>query len=451
MALAPHNLEEFDADLPAVEPPPPPVEGTLSRTQKAARLVMKFVFGQGAAQGLAVLANIFLIHKLSIEAYAQYGLATGFQTVFLVLMDLGFATTIVPMIGDRREDAALVGRYVRSARHIRMKLFWLLSPAAAVAFWVIMRKHHWSPQVQILLLASVLLSLYSAGKVSYFSAPLFVFGRLKEYYFPQVITGSGRLILYFFLSAAKGLNAWIAAGLGALNITINGLLIEKNSKKYFEWPEHESPETERELIRYILPASPAMIFAAFQTQISLFLVSLLGGTTGYIAEVAALNRIGQLSTVLITFFNIIVEPYFARTSRNRLLKVFLTFLTLMALGCIPFVLLAYFWPQAYVWVLGEKYSDLTSVMGPYILSLCIATTASLMWVMNRSRKWVFWSGSILEVLLLLGVQGIYLWRYGVRNTQQAVNFGLASSFCYLIAHGYVAIYGFRQNRRSSVS
>ncbi len=193
------------------------------------RTLTGFLLGQGAAQGVAVLAGLFLVRRLSIEAYAQFGLASGFQALFSTLMDLGFASTIIPMVGERRDDRSLVGRYVRSAKHLRDLAFWILAPVTTVAFFAIMYKQHWSLVVQVLLLGSVLVALYSGGKVSYFSAPLFLFGRLREYYMPQVVSGAGRLAAYIVLGVTGGLNAWTAAGLNALNIAVNGSWLEKKA------------------------------------------------------------------------------------------------------------------------------------------------------------------------------------------------------------------------------
>lgn len=444
MVIPPHDDENSSRNPVLVEFATTKDRSRLKRVRKAGQIATRFFFGQGATQGVSLLANVFLIHTLSIEAYAQFGIAIGFQSVFSILMDLGFGSTIIPMVGENRNDAALIGRYVRSARHLRTRLFWILSPIATIAFLTIIHKHHWSLNVQVLLLASVLLSLYSSGKVSYFSAPLFIFGRLKEYYFPQVITGTGRLLAYLILSGLNGLNAAVAAGLNAINITINGNLIHKNSTKYFEWPDQENDAVDRELLRYILPASPAIIFSAFQSQISLFLVSIFGGTL-YIAQVAVLSRIGQLFTVLLTFFTIVVEPYVARVDRRELGRTFFGFVLLTSIACVPLVWVSFFWPKVYLWLVGTKYKELESIMGVYILSLCLNCIANLMWIMNRARKWVFWSGSILEVLLLLGVQGAFLAFLGVSTTRGAVFLGLASSFCYLIAHGYVTLRGFIQD------
>ena len=67
----------------------------------------------------------------------------------------------------------------------------------------------------------------------------------------------------------------------------------------------------KEIRRYILPASPAVILGAFHGQIALLLISIFGNTVS-IAEVAALGRLGLLFNVLMTFNVVIVEPYIAR-------------------------------------------------------------------------------------------------------------------------------------------
>ena len=50
--------------------------------------------------------------------------------------------------------------------------------------------------------------------------------------------------------------------------------------------------------------------------------------------------------------------------------------------------------------------------------------------------------------LLLVVQIGFVVAFGVRNTRSAVMFNFASSFCYVAAHSYVAIYGFLKGQRN---
>ena len=446
MTTPPQELEEFDRELQPPELIAGMEAGLLYRGRRILSILSQFIVGQGAAQGINLAANLFLIHRLSLEAYAQFGLALGFQNTFSVLMDLGLASTIVPLVADRRNDKELIGRYVRSANRLRNRTFAVIAPCASLLFLGITHRHHWNLMVELLLLGSVLVSLYSAGTMAYFAAPLFIFRQLKDYYLPQAMYGGVRLMAYVVLAFTVGLNAWTAAGLNALYQVGTSRSIRSKSKRYFTWPSHDSPGTDREVLRYIVPASPAIIFSAFQTQISLFLVSIFGGTV-FIAEVAALSRIGQLFVLMLTMCTILVEPYMARLSQQRLLRNYLGFILLTATACLPLVWIAFRWPGVYLWVIGAKYEGVRLLLGWYILSASMNLVSGVVWVMNRARKWVFWSGSILEVVLVLGVQIAFLALYGVRTTREAVFFNLAASFCYIVAHGYVAIVGFIKGRR----
>ncbi|MBE7158189.1 MAG: hypothetical protein INR62_07105 [Rhodospirillales bacterium] len=437
------HIEEFPIE-PGTELP-----GKLwiGRGRRIVHLVTGFAIGQGAAQALMLLAGIFLVRHLSTESYAQLGIAIGFQTMFTTLMDLGIAATVVPLVGDRRDDRALVGRYVRAAKHLRDRSFYVLAPVAAVGFFALVHRHHWPMALQLTLLLSTLVTLYSSGKVSYFSAVLFLHGRLRSYYALQVLTGALRLGSYAVLAFAGWLNAWVAAAIAAAAILFTAEQYGEKARRLMDWPQHDDPATDREVFRYILPAAPAMIFAAFQAQLTLFLISIFGGKTAYIAQVAALGRIGQVFTVLTTFNLIVVEPFVARLNRQRLLSTYLLFTGVACAALSPVVYAAFRWPGAFLWLIGPKYSDLHGVLGWVILAATINYLASLLWLMNRGRKWLFWSGSLVEIGLLMTVQLALIIMVGVRTTYDAVMLTLAASVCMLLAHLYVAVLGFSGKER----
>ena len=293
-----------------------------TRIRRLLGLLASFFLGQGALQGVSVLIGLFLVRSLSVRAYAQFGLALGFQATAATLMDLGFASTVVPLVGERISDRALVGKYVRAAKSLRDRAFLILSPAVAVAFLVITHKQRWGWPTQLGLLLSVLLALFSSSTASYYSVPLFVYRRLRDYYFLQTASSGCRLLLYLLFNAIGALNSVTAAGCAALNATVNGFLLKRNGGTLIEWPERDDPAIRKEIVRYILPASPAILLGAFHGQIALFLISIFGNTAN-IAQVAALGRLAQLFSLLMTFNVVVVEPYIARLQRPRLLFTYL--------------------------------------------------------------------------------------------------------------------------------
>ena len=412
-------------------------------------MLTTFFLGQAALQAVSVLIGLFLVHSLSVTAYAQFGLALGFQATASILMDLGFASTIIPLVGERTSDRALVGKYVRGAKSLRDRAFLVFSPVVAVTFLAITHKQGWGWPIQLGLLASVLLALYSSSAASYYSVPLFLYRRLREFYALQTASAAGRLLLYLVLNVVGALNSVTAAGLSALNATINGTLLKQKGSRWIDWPEQDDPAVRKEIIRYILPALPAILLGAFHGQIALFLISIFGSTIN-IAQVAALGRFSQIFYLLMTFNTVIVEPYVARLPKSKLLTTYIKLIIAACLGGAALVVFTFSFPGLFLWVIGPRYEQLRSLIGWVVLTACINYVAGLIWIMNRSRKWLFWRGSIAEIALLAVVQIGYLLIFGVRTTKAAVLFNFASSFCYVVAHSYVAIHGFTKGARGQI-
>ena len=194
------------------------------------------------------------------------------------------------------------------------------------------------------------------------------------------------------------LNAWTAAGLSALNITLDGFVLKHKSRQSIDWPETDDPAIKKEVWQYILPATPAIILGAFHGQIALFLVGIFGNTVT-IGQVAALSRFALLFNVMMTFNMVIVEPYVARLPRGRLLGTYFKLIAIALVGCAVVTLIAFGAPGIFLWLLGPQYQGLRSLIGWVFLTACINYTAGLIWIMNRSRRWLFLRGTIAEISL----------------------------------------------------
>jgi len=431
----------------------PANEGNLlnsPRFRRAARAIAAFFLGQGAIQLIGILVGLYLIRHLDIQAYAQFGLAFAFQGTAGTLMDLGYTSTIIPLVGERTGDPRVVGLYVAAARRLRNLSFAVLSPIAAALFLLLMRKHHWPLSVDLLLLLPVLLTLYSAGRVAYSTAPFFMHREMRTYYVPQVISGLGRLAGYWVLSLLGALNSWTAAAGNAFSIMANGVFLSRRSEKLLTWPDKHDPavkQASREILRYVAPAAPAIVFAAFQTQIATFLAGLFG-QTAEIAQVAALGKLSQLFAAVGSFNIAIIEPYMSRLPHAKVASRYARLVAIAVLLVALVVTAAFLFPLPFIWLLGRQYRDLAHLVGWVMLSSCVYYIAGLLWIINRSRKWIFWRSTAVEVVLMLTVQVTFILIRGVRTTADLVYFSVAGSFAALANHLYTTIYGFRHGPRA---
>ncbi len=410
----------------------------------AARVLATFLAGHGTVQILNVATGIFVLRSLSIEDYAQYSLAFAFQTTAISLTNLGLTDSIVPLVGNRADDPTVVGRYIRAAQALRNTLFLLVSPCVVLAFFVVVRNQGWSTFSQLIMLAPVMASLYLSVSVAGWSTPLLLKRRLVDFYLGQTIPALGRLASYVGARLLGHLSVAFALSMSAASILANGLIVKVKSRNLVQLPLQADSAAKAEVLRCMLPMMPSAIFTAFQPQVALFLVSIFGHTV-QIAQIAALSRVAQLFLVFSTFNSVVIEPYVARVSAARLPAVYARILGSAALIGAVLTLLSFRFPELLTWILGAKYQDLDAVIGWVVLASAVSSTANVMWVMNRGRRWLFWRGSLIEISCLLLFQSLYVIFIGVRTTSAAAIFMLTASCAHFVAHAYIAWYGFSRH------
>jgi O-antigen/teichoic acid export membrane protein len=294
------------------------------------------------------------------------------------------------------------------------------------------------------LLVSILLSLYFSVSVSCYSAPLLLHRRLFDFYLGQTAAAAVRLGAYITLSATALLGPGTASLISGGSVLINGAIALRKSSLLMEMPKRADKATNKEVLKYVLPAAPACLFAAFQPQLSLFLVGVFGQTL-QIAEVAALTKISQIFLIINTFNAVVIEPYVAKIRADQLASTYVRLIGSAIAFTALLSIVSLLFPSAITAITGSKYQQLSRVVPLTVLSSCVNAVANLIWIMNRSRRWQFWRGSALEIGLLVCCQTIFIVTLGVRTTRDAAMFSLATSITILAVHTYIMIYGFQKS------
>ncbi len=75
-----------------------------SRFKRWLPLILGFLAGQTSVQLLNLMTGFFLLRWLSVEQYAQYSVALGFQSTLSMPIYLGFSGSITALVGERSSD-----------------------------------------------------------------------------------------------------------------------------------------------------------------------------------------------------------------------------------------------------------------------------------------------------------------------------------------------------------
>ena len=417
-----------------------------SRHQRWAKLISQFLSGQIIIQLLNFATGFLLLRWLSVTEYAQFSVAFAFQSTLGMLIDLGFSSSIIALVGDRGSDSEVVGRYIRSARYFRNRMFVAMLCVAAVAFPLVTQHQHWPASTKLLLFGAIVTSVFFQGWAMY-AAPLLINGRIKEFYQAQILSAAGRLCCCFVLFEAVALSAWAAAWAAAAALAVTGLLYRKKSNHLVAEPAKCDPLFNKEMLRYLVPLMPVAVFTALQGQVTILLVTCFGRSET-IANIAALGRLSQLFLILGAFNSVIVEPYFAKITHARLAARYAQTI-LVAVGVAAIAASgAFFLPQPLLWLLGSKYQSLGSYVGWIVGIACVNYIAGVLFTINSARKWRFWWYSCLEIPLILVAQALALTLTHVGTMRGAIAFSLMTNIGWMLTHLTVGVYGLLQTQHN---
>lgn len=420
-----------------------------SGIQRKARILSLFLVGQGCAQALNLLNGFLVLHWLSVVSYGQYGLTFGFQTTVNMLIDLGFSTTIVALVGHRTTDRAILGNYIRSGRSLRARMLLIVLPISLIVYFYMTERLKWGTGVQVVLFLSIIVSIYFSGFQAYYGAPLIVQRKLGTYYRIQIFSALFKVVVCALFYKFGVLNALVAAWVNACGIALAGLLYRYSSSKLLDEPERANPAVTQQMLRYVMPNIPGVIFFALQGQIAVFLIAAFGRTSG-IAQVAALSRIGQIFTLVAALNSTVLEPWFAKSPAHLVLKRYFMAAGITIFFSTLFVLFATVTPGALLWILGKQYSNLQQEVKWTVLGGCINYLMGMTWTAISGRRLIYWGTTFLNIGLILISQVTFIVLSGVDTPLQAVKFSCTAATASLIAQVVNLIYGLKRGPRVDI-
>jgi len=402
--------------------------------------LLTFCVGQGMVQMFNLLAGFLLIRWLSVSDYAVYSLATGFQGTAVVLVELGLGSSIVALLAGRT-DPKVVGGYIRSARRYRNRFFLVLLPAAAVVFPIMASRQGMNWLMTVVLLGAIMTALYFESWTAYYSIPLIVQQKLADYYRTPSLVGAGRLALSFILYSVSALNGWVAAWTNSIAIVVQGWLYRREAAQYIEEPRLSEPTLDKEIMGYIRPLVPSVVFFALQGQINIFLISWFGHAQS-VAEVGALGRLGQLFVMLAAFNSVVIAPNIAQVPRKVLASRYgLIVAGALIVSCV-FLGVSIVAPQVLLWILGEKYSHLRPELTWIMVAASLGYINGVMWTMHAARKWIFRWGVWAYIVSVLAAQAFGVAFMDLSTTGGVVRLSALSAMATLAVQVAWAFHGF---------
>lgn len=411
-------------------------------------LVYRYVMGQGFVQLLNVTTGFFLLRWLKIDDQAKYTFAFSLQAAMSVLADLGFSGSIIALVGSQIYNKERVGSYLAAARYYRRRFLLISFVIGCLSIPFLTQRQAWSWQTQLALLAPIILTIYLQGAVSYYAAPMQMHRQLNAFYGAQIVQALVRLLGCSLLYKMGLLDVYSVLWLYNAALLWTALAYRRNASPFQIEPKTVNKSVRTDMMTYLKPLIPSLIFNAFYGQMTIFLITYYGKQSS-VAELGALTRLGQLFMLLITFNSVVIAPYMARLSVMQLPKVYSIILAgaLLIAGFINGVVWIY--PDGFLWLLGSKYAQLDRELKLFVFNQSLLYIGSVLWSIHAARKWIYGFNSWLYIVGLVLVQFYIVKTYNLSTVYDVIHASIPPTVFILLLHIETGIVGWVKTIRTS--
>jgi O-antigen/teichoic acid export membrane protein len=413
-------------------------------------LFSKYFLGQGAAQLIQLASGFLLIRWLDKGDYATYTLVMAILGTSSVLFSLGLSQCLTGLIGKRVNDANVVGRYIKASKSLRNPLLAVGSIILFALFYSISEKFEWGGGLWCVLWLFVVSSLFFKMWEQVYSPILLLNQQIGRLYLLGLAGGSSRLLLILgtYLLSLFSVPVVLLYNVAQAALSSVGTYVMARSRVVVPLASESCARERSEILKLSLPKIPTSIFAAFSSQLIVFLVSILG-TQGQLAEIGALTRLAMLFVVFKRFGSVMVTPYFAKLDFSVVPARLRMLLLAMGTLLLSVSLVTYVWPDPLLFLLGNDYGHLGfEVFLVVVLALTRVCNVQIVSVRN-ARNYIFnWhSIAILVPQLCAIITGALIFDLGVLSN--VLYFSLLISVTALTSNLAILWVGLQRERRQT--
>lgn len=405
-------------------------------------------------QGLSVFARLlygFLcVRILSISDYAKFAIVSGFVGTICILMDINMSGTLAPLVGSEINRPQTIADYVASLRGVVHLLFLVVGGVVAMAFPFIVRNQHWGWKCTFMMLSLLLATCWFVRMSGAYGAALILCRNRKAWYRAQVFSGICSVVVLCVFYLLRIANAYWAIVISLSASVYVALAYYYHAQKTLGVVGVSTGEKQKEIVHLALPNMPNALFYAFQGQIALLMITIFGHV-GSVAGVGALGRLAQIFVFFGQMNFLLLEPYFASMPQERFKRSYAVILLAQAAICLVAVSVAYYVPQAFLWILGDKYSGLRREAFLVIASGAISYFSGVLWGIHTARKFVYWWNSSAYIVITLFAQAWFISHIDLSSIYSVLLLNIVSASIALILNLSAGIYGMLYGPRCEVS
>ncbi|MGC2161913.1 MAG: hypothetical protein WA634_08400 [Silvibacterium sp.] len=357
------------------------------RLVRLSKVLLRFTSVQIVIQLLTMVVSLLLVRSMPKSQYAYYTIAMALLSTVLQLSDSGMTAGLQAVGGPDHADDYRMGQLVRTGIGLRRTMYYLAAAIVLPILPYMLWKAGAGVSIVLEALVLVVVATQLQLMVGIYGAVPRLRGDVGVLQWMGFAGAALRLLLilpayFLYMSLGVALVAQVLGGIGQVWI------LSQWSKKHLNMTAVPDTAIRASVWKIVRAQIPYEIYGVFQGQISVWLITLFG-STGQIADLGALTRLGVVFVIIPRVIDTVLTPRLSRCVHLERLRsiywqIFLAYI-LFTGACLAAVLAR---PDLVLRLLGRQYANLHSEL---VLAMILAATWVLQggaMAMNMSRGWV---------------------------------------------------------------
>ncbi|MBS1563495.1 MAG: hypothetical protein JST39_03865 [Bacteroidetes bacterium] len=414
--------------------------------KKLLSVIIPFFSFQVLIQFIDALSGIILVRNLVKSDYAFLGIAGIVVSSVLNIAISGLSSYLISSGVQVRDDKTAISRLlITIQRFVNPFKYAFIACSIPILFFLLYRNGMGASRIAIIIVF-VCTDIFFRVEGQLYQCVLNIYGKFN---YLQTINLCGTICRFLLvIGCYYFLNAEIAVAGMLLSYFVQYILAKNKSKVYIlpgVSPDFDHFKPIRSLYISQLPIT---IYNAFDSQIGVFLLSVFG-TTELIADINAAARLSLIIVAINAFINNYVLVKLSAINDYKLFRkrVFfmLRFFTVTYFVCVT---LMYFFPGWFIWLIGEKYSNIEPFLYLTVINLCINHVSGVIYAVNFSKMWIKKNWIIIPVTLVVQVIGIYF--IGLSSFQKVTYYTFFCMLPNLVINAWFCYKGMKQMEQREI-
>ena len=342
---------------------------------------------QIVVQGLSAVTGLFLVRLLPKDQYAWFTIAGSLMATMSVLSDGGLTTGLTSIGGSIHAEPRKFSRLLADVFWWRRRIASVILLVVPILYIPILRSGEQQWETTCGILAAAALTSWPSTTTAILNTAIRLKAQIGAIKVSEIVGAFLRFVFVGITLFAGFRTAFAFVVAGSVSAVVHLFVVKKLARPLL-LGEAAEYSYRKELKSSVKSLYANHVFTCIQAQVAMWTIAFLAGSNE-VADLGALSRLAVLFTVIGAPLTYLVMPSFAKIECPKELgyRFFLVMISMTSVSAL-FILVAWWWPEPFLMILGGKYKHLNGELPLALCGQALGLLNTISWGMLIIRGWL---------------------------------------------------------------